>query len=247
MSTKEFSNLGKSEDTWTFPSCSKLNNSSTKVYFIPSGDDSKHASLNISTNLLLLDSISDSSIPSTSGSSINSTSFNTTSFSADIPITTSSPKPAITKPTPKKELRLLNNKLPESKKKGQYPTRTSQAFLDTIADNGLGQIVDFSTRKENTLDLMLTAHPSFKLRCKPLLDMACKPLKPKPVRRKIYLWKKKTEICKIKEYLETFKTSFKNISDRTVESIWQSFKSEIKKTIEKRVPTKKTQGRHTHP
>ncbi|CAG2188875.1 unnamed protein product [Mytilus edulis] len=66
MSTTEFSNLGKSEDTWTCPSCSKPNNSSTKVYFIPSGDDSKHSSLNISTNPLLLDSISDSSIPSTS-------------------------------------------------------------------------------------------------------------------------------------------------------------------------------------
>ncbi|CAG2221190.1 GGH [Mytilus edulis] len=29
--------------------------------------------------------------------------------------------------------------------------------------------------------------------------------------------------------------------------MWQSFKSEIQKTIEKRVPTKMTQGRHTHP
>ncbi|CAG2232580.1 unnamed protein product [Mytilus edulis] len=402
MSTTEFSNLGKSEDTWTCPSCSKPNNSSTKVYFIPSGDDSKHTSLNISTNPLLLDSISDSSIPSTSGSSINSPSFNTTSFSTDIPIMTSSPKPAKTKPTPKKQLRLLNINFQSLRKKGklleaiiestdpdiiigtetwldpniksseifpdylkydierrdrpkdphggvliaakqtlqlgnitksgeielltgtialegkkkmligafyrppdktddtylntvkeeistikskhqknifliggdfnlpdinwqeqtithrQYPTRTSQAFLDTVADNGLEQIVDFPTRKENTLDLILTSHPSFKLRCKPLpsignsdhdivlLDIACKPLKPKPVKRKIYLWKK-ADIYKIKEDLETFKTSFKNTCNRTVESMWQSFKSEIQKTIEKRVPTKMTQGRHTHP
>ena len=140
----------------------------------------------------------------------------------------------------------------------QYPTRTSQAFLDTVADNGLEQIVDFPTRKENTLDLILTSHPSFKLRCKSLpsignsdhdivlLDIACKPLKPKPVKRKIYLWKK-ADIYKIKEDLETFKTSFKNTCNRTVESMWQSFKSEIQKTIEKRVPTKMTQGRHTHP
>lgn len=53
-----------------------------KVYFIPRGDDSKHASLNISINPLLLGSTSDSSIPS----------FNTSSFSTDIPITTSTPK-----------------------------------------------------------------------------------------------------------------------------------------------------------
>ncbi|CAC5397553.1 BMS1 [Mytilus coruscus] len=77
----------------------------------------------------------------------------------------------------------------------QYPTRTSQAFLDTVADNGLEQIVDFQTHREKTLDLILTSHPSFKLRCKPLpsignsdhdivlLDIACKPLKPNPESR----------------------------------------------------------------
>ncbi|CAG2205462.1 unnamed protein product [Mytilus edulis] len=113
------SDYSKSEDTWTCPSCSKPNNSSTKVYFIPSGDDSKHTSFNISTNPLLLDSISDSSIPSTSGSSINSPSFNTTSFSTDIPIMTSSPKPAKTKPTPKKQLRLLNINFQSLRKKGK--------------------------------------------------------------------------------------------------------------------------------
>ena len=68
----------------------------------------------------------------------------------------------------------------------QYPTHTNQAYLDTIADNGLEQLVDFPTRKENTLDLFFTTHPSFKQRCKPLpsignndhdivlLDVACK-------------------------------------------------------------------------
>ncbi|CAG2214290.1 unnamed protein product [Mytilus edulis] len=102
MSTSEYSNLGKSEDTWTCPSCCKPNNSSTKIYFIPNGDDSKHSIQNISTNPLMVDSISEASIPSTSGSSINSPSFNTTSFSTDIPIMTSSPKPTKTKPATKK-------------------------------------------------------------------------------------------------------------------------------------------------
>ena len=49
---------------------------------------------------------------------------------------------------------------------------------------------------------MLLSHTAYKLRCKPLpsignsdhdivlLDIACKPFKPKPVRRKIHLWKK---------------------------------------------------------
>jgi hypothetical protein len=41
-------------------------------------------------------------------------------------------------------------------------------FLEIVADNGLEQIVDFPTRKDNTLDLMLLSHPAYKLRCKPL-------------------------------------------------------------------------------
>ena len=50
----------------------------------------------------------------------------------------------------------------------QYPIKTNLAFLEIVADEGLEQIVDFPTRKDNTLDLMLTSHPAFKLRCKPL-------------------------------------------------------------------------------
>jgi hypothetical protein len=82
----------------------------------------------------------------------------------------------------------------------QYPIKTNQTFLEIVADNGLEQIVDFPTGKDNTLDLMLLSHPAYKLRCKPppsignsdhdivLLDIACKPFKPKPVRRKIYIF-----------------------------------------------------------
>jgi hypothetical protein len=34
----------------------------------------------------------------------------------------------------------------------QYPIKTNQTFLEIVADNGLEQIVDFPTRKDNTLD-----------------------------------------------------------------------------------------------
>jgi hypothetical protein len=81
--------------------------------------------------------------------------------------------------------------------------------------------VDFPTRKENTLDLFFTTHPSFKQRCKPLpsignsdhdivlLYVACKPVKPKPTRRKIYLWKK-AEVHNIQKDIAEFGTTFKN-------------------------------------
>jgi hypothetical protein len=108
--------------------------------------------------------------------------------------------------------------------------------------------VDFPTRKENTLDLIFTTHPSFKQRCKPLpsignsdhdivlLDVACKPVKPKPTRWKIYLWKK-AEVHNIQKDIAEFGSTFKNETHQNIESMWQSFKTEIKSIIDKRVPT----------
>ena len=118
MSTTEFSNLGKSDETWTCPSCSKPNNSSTKIYSIPNGDDSKLSTLNISTNPLMADSISESSIPSTSGSSIESQSFDSTSFSSDHDILAKTNKKK-KKPSTKKHLRILNINFQSLKKKGK--------------------------------------------------------------------------------------------------------------------------------
>ncbi|CAG2239331.1 unnamed protein product [Mytilus edulis] len=130
MSTSECSNLlvGKSEDTLTCPSCCKPNNSSTKIYFIPNGNDSKHS---------------------------------------------------------------------------------IQKYIDQSIN-----------------------------------DMACKPLKPKPVRRNICLWKK-AEINNIKEDLQNFITTFKNIKDRTVESLWQAFKTSVQTTVEKK-STNKNDPRKKH-
>ena len=44
----------------------------------------------------------------------------------------------------------------------QTSTRVNQSFLDIFADNGLEQQVDFPTRKDKQLDLILTTHPSYK-------------------------------------------------------------------------------------
>ena len=51
----------------------------------------------------------------------------------------------------------------------QYPSRVSQAFLDDIvSDKSLEQMVDFPTRKDKTLDLLFTSHPSYVEKSKPL-------------------------------------------------------------------------------
>ena len=140
----------------------------------------------------------------------------------------------------------------------QYPTKTNQAYLNIVADNGFEQIVDFPTRKDNTLDLMLTSHPAYKQRCKPLpsignsdhdivlLDIACKPYKPKPTRRKILIWKN-ADLHNIKEDLENFKTSFIQTTYQNIETMWEAFKTAIEKTMERRVPSKLSSARYTHP
>jgi len=144
----------------------------------------------------------------------------------------------------------------QSIKSNQYPVNTNQTYLDIAADNGLEQIVDFPTRKDNTLDLIFTSHPSFKQRCKPLPSIGnsdhdivlldIKPPKPKPARRKIYLWKK-ADIFKTKQDLQEYANHFLNKKFTNIESMWEDFKHEIHKIINNRVPTKLTKPRNTHP
>ena len=140
----------------------------------------------------------------------------------------------------------------------QYPAKVNQAFLDMIADNGLEQLVNFHTRKDRTLDLILTSHPSFKVRCKPmpsignsdhdivLLDTTIKAQRPKPAKRKIWLWKRADE--------ETIKNSTKVLTDsilnkqyNQVEEIWSDYKNGLIKIMEDHVPNKMTTSRFTHP
>ena len=84
-----------------------------------------------------------------------------------------------------------------------YPRRVSKTYLDVASDLGLEQMVDFPTRGDNTLDLIFTSHPSYQERCKPLppisaksdhdivlFDSAHQPVRARPKRRTIYLWKK---------------------------------------------------------
>ena len=84
-----------------------------------------------------------------------------------------------------------------------YPHRVSQRYLDIAHDLSLEQMVDFSTRGDNTLDLILTSHPAFMTRCKPLppigvksdhdivlYDTTHEAVRSRPHRRKILLWNK---------------------------------------------------------
>ena len=140
-----------------------------------------------------------------------------------------------------------------------YPQRVSQTFLDITMELGLEQLVDFPTKLENTLNLIFTSHPSFKIRCKPLppigqksdhdivlLDTAHQPLRARPPRRKIFLWKR-ADAEKMKQHLKEFSHSFMKETSQTVECMWTLFRSAITSAVEKHVPTKMSSTRQTRP
>ncbi|CAG2209667.1 unnamed protein product [Mytilus edulis] len=140
-----------------------------------------------------------------------------------------------------------------------YPLRVSQTYLDISQDMALEQMVKFPTRLQNTLDLILTSHPSFMIRCKPLppiglksdhdivlYDTNIQPNRVKPTHRKIFLGKK-ANMKAIKISLKNFCEQFCQSKDQTVEAMWKAIKTILEHLIEKHVPTKQTMNRHTHP
>lgn len=103
-----------------------------------------------------------------------------------------------------------------------YSKKVNQTYLDLAAEHSLEQMVAFPTRGDNTLDLVFTSHPSYVERCKPLPPIADKsdhdivlfytshqPVRTRPKRRTIYLWKK-ANIMEIKRSLQEYYRHFQS-------------------------------------
>ncbi|KAL8611033.1 hypothetical protein ACOMHN_042649 [Nucella lapillus] len=143
----------------------------------------------------------------------------------------------------------------------RYPSRVNQTYLDIVADNDLEQMVDFPTRKDKTtLDIILTSHPSFKVRCKPLpsvgnsdhdivlYDTALAPHRSRPPRRKFFLWKK-ADIEGMRQDVKEFANTYQYPDPSTpnaLEQMWSDIKQMLSETVEKRVPSKTSASRHTN-
>jgi hypothetical protein len=63
----------------------------------------------------------------------------------------------------------------------------------------------------------------------------------------IVCWCYLCQVHNIQKDIAEFGSTFKNETHQNIESMWQSFKTEIKFIIDKRVPTKMTKPKHTHP
>ena len=84
---------------------------------------------------------------------------------------------------------------------GNNNTRAmNDTFLDTLQDLNLSQLVNFPTRRSNTLDLFPSNRPTLINRVEPLpgisdhdtmvfVDTSIKSMRQRPTRRKILLWK----------------------------------------------------------
>ena len=119
--------------------------------------------------------------------------------------------------------------------------------------------MDFPARDDSTLDLILTSHPSHKILCKSLpptglrsghdvvlYDTSLQAVRAKPVKRKIYLWKR-ADTVNIKLSLSNNSKSFKAETFNCVEDMWQNFNATIDSTMEKFVIFNMYSFSHAHP
>ena len=134
----------------------------------------------------------------------------------------------------------------------QNPKKLNEDFLAMFDQCNLTQHVDFSTRKNSTLDLLFTNRPTFVINCEPvpgisdhdtsvLADIICHPQKIKPIRRKINCWNR-ADIVSLRVDVDHGMRQF--FETETVETpindLWVKFKNILLKAQEKHVPTKST-------
>nr|XP_054763097.1 uncharacterized protein LOC129269612 [Lytechinus pictus] len=138
------------------------------------------------------------------------------------------------------------------------PAQLSGRFIEMIHSCNLKQMVDFTTRNENILDLFMTNRPSLVSECKPLPGLGdhdivmvysrITPQRTKPVKRKIYLWKR-AEVRQMKEKCISFSKSFTSRfnSDSSISDMWLSIKSNLLDIQDQHVPSKMSSVRYNQP
>ena len=140
-----------------------------------------------------------------------------------------------------------------------YPRRVSQTYLDMGHDLSLEQMVDFSTRRLNTLDLLFSSHPAFMTQCRrlpPLGDKADHDMilyetshqvvRSKQPRRTILLWKDINPDT-IKNACSDLCKNFLTSNFTSINDMWLAFKTGIHDILKKHVPTKTSSSRRTNP
>ncbi|KAK3096098.1 hypothetical protein FSP39_023212 [Pinctada imbricata] len=131
-------------------------------------------------------------------------------------------------------------------------------FLTLTADCGLHQMVDFTTRNNNTLDLFFTNRPSLINRIKPMpgisdheaifIDSDVQVKLQRPTRRKIYLWKK-ANMTDLRNHMRNFSDNYVQNHSTTepIDSLWCALKTGCLSVLDTCVPSKMTTQRYSQP
>ena len=140
----------------------------------------------------------------------------------------------------------------------RYSKSINEAFLEMMGDTNIEQLVDFPTRRENTLELLLTNNPSFVTSIEDttgisdhdrivIADIICHPRRNQPVKRTIHLWNR-ANIPDIKESLKSDINDFcqQHNCDTPINELWNSFKN-LTETAMSKIPTKETSTRYHVP
>ena len=116
--------------------------------------------------------------------------------------------------------------------RNQVNSAINMRFLEMLQNCGLEQSVTFPTRHQNILDLFLTNRPSLINRCSPIpglsdhdavfIESPAVAKRGKPVKRKIYLWKR-ADMEKMQSECLEFQQHFmeKYSTSSSVEDMWQ--------------------------
>jgi hypothetical protein len=140
----------------------------------------------------------------------------------------------------------------------QYRKEISEICLALEEDLGLIQSVNFPTRGQNLLDVFFTNRPSLINRCEAIpgisdheivfVDSNIAISRQRPVKRKIYMWKK-ADTQKLKSKIEEMSNNIleKFKINTNINTLWDYFKTKCTDIMEKCIPSKTTSTRITQP
>ncbi|XP_072039087.1 uncharacterized protein [Amphiura filiformis] len=140
----------------------------------------------------------------------------------------------------------------------QYRISINESFLQVMDRAGLDQLIDFPTRGDNILDVIVTNRPSLVNRCSGLpglsdhdviyMDVNVRAHRRKPVRRKILLWKR-ADLDAIRDRIKKWASHFTSefTTSTPVEELANAIQHELERVIEDCVPSKLSSTRHNQP
>ncbi|KAJ8031305.1 hypothetical protein HOLleu_27992 [Holothuria leucospilota] len=135
---------------------------------------------------------------------------------------------------------------------------SGKLLLDIINDFAADQLVNFATRGDNTLDLLITNSPSQYIEVSPLdpfsdheaLFCRLKCLLPNIRQSRRLIWQfSKGDYSTMRRDTRTFALGYFNggQNNRSIDENWQLLKSFLERTVKKNVPTKLTRTRTSLP